>query len=43
MGHASLENTKYYFHLVPAMSNIISELTGKEFDNIVPEVDYEKS
>ena len=43
MGHASLESTKYYFSLVPAMADILLELTGRDFDNIVPEVDYEKS
>ncbi|KKM08519.1 integrase [Clostridiales bacterium PH28_bin88] len=42
MGHASLESTKYYFNLVPAMADILLELTGRDFDNIVPGVDYEK-
>ena len=42
MGHASLESTKYYFHLVPAMADILLELTGRDFDNIVPGVDYEE-
>lgn len=42
MGHGSLESTKYYFHLVPAMADILSELTGRDFDNIVPEVDHEE-
>ena len=43
MGHASLESTKGYFHLVPAMSNILLSLTGEGFDRIVPEVCNEKS
>lgn len=43
MGHSSLESTKYYFSLVPAMADILLELTGCDFDNIVPEVDYEES
>lgn len=42
MGHASLESTKYYFHLVPAMADILLELTGHDFDDIVPEADYEE-
>jgi integrase len=40
MGHTKLENTKYYFHLVPAMADIIEEISGESFDDIVPEVDY---
>jgi len=42
MGHSSLESTKYYFSLVPAMADILLELTGCDFDNIVPEVEYEE-
>lgn len=42
MGHASLESTKYYFNLVSAMADILLELTGRDFDNIMPGVDYEK-
>ena len=43
MGHSTLQSTKYYYHLVPAMSDILLRLTGKDFDRIVPEVDYEES
>ncbi len=43
MGHSSLESTKRYFHLVPAMSDILLRLTEADFDDIVPEVEYEKS
>ncbi|MDW7657767.1 MAG: tyrosine-type recombinase/integrase [Bacillota bacterium] len=42
MGHATLESTKYYFHLVPAMSNILQELTGSGFDDIIPGVPHEE-
>ena len=42
MGHSSVESTKYYFHLVPAMADILLELTGRDFDDIVPEADYEE-
>lgn len=43
MGHSSLESTKRYFHLVPAMVDIMLELTMRDFDDIVPEVNYEES
>jgi site-specific recombinase XerD len=42
MGHDSLESTKHYFHLVPAMADTLLELTGRDFDTIVPEVVYEE-
>ena len=42
MGHASVESTMDYFHLVPALSNIVLDLTGAGFDIIVPEVRDEK-
>jgi len=41
MGHAGVEGTKYYFHLVPALANVIEEISGESFDDLVPEVDYE--
>ena len=43
MGHVALESTKGYFHLVPAMSNILQELTGSGLDDIIPEVPHEES
>jgi len=43
MGHAALDSTKGYFHITPAMSDVLRELTGGTFDNIVPEVRNEKS
>jgi len=43
MGHSKLESTKYYFHLVPALADVIDELSGQSFDEIVPEVEYEES
>lgn len=42
MGHSTLESTKYYYSLVPGMAKILEEKTGIDFDNIVPEVDYEE-
>jgi integrase len=43
MGHKTLESTKYYYSLVPGMADILEEKTGMDFENIVPEVDYEES
>lgn len=43
MGHSTLESTRYYYSIVPAMSDLIEDLSGKDFDDIVPEVDYEES
>ena len=40
MGHSTLESTKYYVHLVPALAELIEEVSGESFDDIVPEVDY---
>jgi len=41
MGHGSLEGTKYYYSLVPALADILRERTLQSFDEIVPEVQYE--
>jgi integrase len=41
MGHASLDSTRYYYSLVPVMSDINKNLSGKDFDDIVPEVYYD--
>ena len=42
MGHTSLESTKYYYSIVPALADILQKTTGAGFDEIVPEVpDYE--
>jgi site-specific recombinase XerD len=38
MGHIKLENTKYYFHLVPALADVLEEVSGASFDDIIPEV-----
>lgn len=43
MGHSTLESTKYYYSLVPTMSEILEAKTGQDFDDILPEVDYEES
>ena len=38
MGHTNLESTRYYYHLVPNMANIIYTCDNDNFDDIVPEV-----
>ena len=43
MGHSTIEATKYYYSLVPAMADILKEKTGMDFKSIIPEVDYEES
>lgn len=43
MGHSTLESTKYYYSLVPGMAEILKEKTGVDFENIIPEVNYEES
>ena len=43
MGHSTLESTKYYYSLVPGLADILEEKTAIDFENIVPEVDDEKS
>ncbi|MBM3705902.1 MAG: integrase [Actinobacteria bacterium] len=43
MGHSTLEATKYYYSLVPAIADILEEKTKMDFDSIVPEVDCEAS
>ena len=38
MGHTSLESTKYYYSIVPALANLIEEKSGNSFDDLTPEV-----
>jgi len=38
MGHSSVESTKYYYSLVPALADILEAQTD---DSIIPEVDHE--
>jgi len=38
MGHATIESTKYYYSLVPAISNIIEKQIGSNFNELIPEV-----
>jgi len=36
MGHTNVESTKYYYSLVPGLSDIIEDATGDTFDQIIP-------
>jgi len=38
MGHRSIEETKRYFSIIPALSDILTEKTGESMDDIIPEV-----
>ena len=38
MGHSTIKSTKYYYSLVPAISNIIETQVGTDFDSLIPEV-----
>jgi integrase len=42
MGHSDLESTKYYYSLVPALSGILNRLTGKNFNNTIPDLIWAK-
>ncbi|MDR3271483.1 MAG: hypothetical protein LBT32_08275 [Peptococcaceae bacterium] len=42
MGHSDIESTKYYYSLVPALSGILSRLTGNNFNNTVPDLNWAK-
>ncbi len=41
MGHSSLECTKYYYSLVPALADVMLERTNDSFNEIIPDVNYE--
>jgi integrase len=43
MGHAVLKSTTYYYSLTPAIAAILEDKTSRDFEWIVPEVDYGKS
>jgi len=43
MGHSTIESTKYYYSLVPAMADILEEKTAMDFKSIIPEVNCEES
>ena len=38
MGHKNIENTKYYYSLVPAMANILRNTSEDGFNDLIPEV-----
>lgn len=42
MGHSSIESTKYYYTLIPRMSDIFKNQINTNFNDLIPEVqDYE--
>jgi len=41
MGHTTLESTRYYYSIVPSLSDILLEKTEQGFNELVPEVDNE--
>ena len=43
MGHCDLENTKRYYALAPALSDVLDDRSGRGFDDIVPEVRHEET
>jgi integrase len=42
MGHSVVENTKYYYSLVPGFSDTLEEKTNAGFEDVVPEVQHEE-
>jgi integrase len=42
MGHSVIESTKYYYSLIPRLSDILEDRTNTDFEDIVPEVRYEE-
>ncbi len=42
MGHRQMQSTVYYYSITPGLSDIIKELTEEDFNNIIPDVNYEK-
>ncbi len=41
MGHTTLESTKYYYSIVPGLSDILLDKTEQRFNELVPEVNDE--
>ena len=42
MGHKSIESTRFYYSIVPGLSDLLLEKTETGFNDIVPEVIYEE-
>lgn len=38
MGHTTLESTRYYYTIVPGLSQVLLEKTEAGFNELVPEV-----
>lgn len=41
MGHSSLDETKYYYHYVPELAEIVNEIEEKGLGFVIPEADYD--
>lgn len=42
MGHRQIASTLHYYSIVPRLADTIQSKTEKDFNFIVPEVDYEE-
>lgn len=40
MGHSDMESTKYYYSLVPGLSDIMRQVTNDQFNEIIPNIIY---
>ena len=38
MGHSNMESTKYYYSLVPGLSDIMGQVTNDTFNEIIPNI-----
>ena len=38
-----MRSVKYYYNLVPALADILDQQAGASFDELIPEVEDEKS
>ncbi len=38
MGHSDMESTKYYYSLVPGLSDIMGQVTNGTFNEIIPNI-----
>lgn len=42
MGHTRLEDTLYYYGIVPRLYDIIENISADKFNKIIPEIEYEE-
>lgn len=41
MGHSTIQSTRYYYHFVPRLNDIMEEKSRAANDSVIPEVKYE--